>query len=148
MEIKSPAYLDEQRYCINGTRYLPQKSTNFICSTRLSKNTPLHLGLTQQLAFSRQSKSVWGTSAGVTLNSFALTTRAESSNSDGGFSAISWTNRTTSGLSRRLSYRKRGANGEMSINLGWLGHFVIKQKCSKSLTLNFSLSFKRHYSQF
>lgn len=67
-------HFDEHRYCNNGTRYLPQKSTNLICSTRLSKKTPakwsiknsvtlihkepfvcservpLHLGLTQQCA--------------------------------------------------------------------------------------------------
>lgn len=33
-------HLDEHRYCNNGIRYLPQKSTNLMCSTRSSKNTP------------------------------------------------------------------------------------------------------------
>lgn len=33
-------HLDEHRYCSNGIRYFPQKSTNLMCSTRSSKNTP------------------------------------------------------------------------------------------------------------
>lgn len=33
-------HLELQRYCSSGMRYLPQKSTNFICSTLLLKNTP------------------------------------------------------------------------------------------------------------
>lgn len=33
-------HLDEHRYCSRGMRYLPQKSTNLMCSTRSSKNTP------------------------------------------------------------------------------------------------------------
>lgn len=34
------AHFDEHRYWSNGTRYFPQKSTNLMCSMRLSKNTP------------------------------------------------------------------------------------------------------------
>lgn len=33
-------YFDEHKYCSSGTRYFPQKSTNLICSMRLSKKTP------------------------------------------------------------------------------------------------------------
>lgn len=33
-------HFDEHRYWSSGIRYFPQKSTNFICSTRSSKNTP------------------------------------------------------------------------------------------------------------
>lgn len=33
-------HFEEHRYCSNGTRYFPQKSTNLMCSMRLSKKTP------------------------------------------------------------------------------------------------------------
>lgn len=33
-------HLLEHRYCNRGTLYFPQKSTNLMCSTRLSKKTP------------------------------------------------------------------------------------------------------------
>lgn len=38
--LKPATHFDEQRYCRRGMRYFPQKSTNLMCSTRLSKNTP------------------------------------------------------------------------------------------------------------
>lgn len=96
-------YLEEHKYCMRGTRYFPQKSTNLICSTWLSKNTPVHLGFTQQLALARYSTSVCGMSSAVTRTSLDLSTRADSSSKDGGLNAMSWTNCTTSGLSRRLN---------------------------------------------
>lgn len=40
MYTNNETYFDEQRYCSRGTRYLPQKSTNLMCSIRLSKKTP------------------------------------------------------------------------------------------------------------
>lgn len=40
-------YFDEHRYWSRGTRYRPQKSTNLICSTRLSKNTPKSIRIRQ-----------------------------------------------------------------------------------------------------
>ena len=53
-------HLDEQMYCIKGIRYFPQKSTNLTCSTRESKYTPRHLGLTQQFDVSKYSTSCPG----------------------------------------------------------------------------------------
>jgi len=43
----------EHRYSKNGTLYFPQKSTNFICSNRESKYTPLHWLLTHRWALLR-----------------------------------------------------------------------------------------------
>lgn len=100
-------HFDEHKYCNKGTRYLPQKSTNFICSTRLSKKTPLHLGFTQQFAQFKYSNVVWGTSPGWTSMPVDLTILAANSISVGGVRAISCTKRTTKGLSRRLSWEIR-----------------------------------------
>lgn len=122
-------YRDEHKYWSKGTRYFPQKSTNLICSTRLSKKTPksiywsnetqildkrvddiaipfipLHFGLTQWWAVLKYSRNVFGTSCGSNVIFDVRMTRAASSSIDGGCNDISWTNRTTNGFSRNESY--------------------------------------------
>ena len=37
VDVLFPEHPGEQRYCNNGSRYMPQKSTNLICSTWASK---------------------------------------------------------------------------------------------------------------
>jgi hypothetical protein len=44
-------HFDEHRYCSNGIRYLPQKSTNLMCSTLSSKNTPAKVNKNVTLQF-------------------------------------------------------------------------------------------------
>lgn len=129
---KSETHLEEHRYCINGTRYFPQKSTNLICSTWLSKNTPWHFGFTQQFAFPRYSIRVRGTVCGVTTISFAFNTLADNSNKEGGLRAMSCTNCTTSGLSRRLSCNEREREGEI-----WIKCWIIIWSMCKVLDPQF-----------
>merc|ERR550534_26715 len=113
-----------QRYCSNGRRYLPQKSTKLTCSTRLSKYTPAHRGLTHCLAVRRNSHRLLGSVSGEysTTASLILTTLAANSFKVGAEKFKSLTNRLTSGLSRRLSSLKSMLTiswGNVVIRLPW-----------------------------
>lgn len=64
---------------------------------------PLHLGLTQWWALSKYSNNEDGMSPGWRFTWYSLTVLAANSSNDGGCRDMSRTNRTTNGLSLKLS---------------------------------------------
>lgn len=102
-ELQGEEHSGEHRQCMRGRRYFPQKSTNLICLTQQSKQTPPHFGFGQLLAEPKYLRRFPGRSQGVQEILRILMVLAANSRRVGGSYVKSLTKRTTKGFPRKLN---------------------------------------------